>query len=289
MSEPWFLYAIAATLFYGIINFTYKTVARRGYSSLKILNIQALTVAAIAVFFTDIFSHPSVILRMILLYALLNSFFFAMGTILKMSALKYIPVNVAVPIGKLNSVFVIFIGIIFFAETPSITQGLGIILAMTAVFMLIKPQKQGIEARNLHLKGVFFVFLGAVSVAISITVGKIASDKVPNIDYVFFSYFFVAIYTFLTGRYIMGYRNGKKSLDLRGYLTGVILGTLNISGYLLILKAWATGPLSLVQAVFSLAMIISIVLARIFYREKFTPRNLAAVAISLIAVYLIKG
>ncbi|NLB35372.1 MAG: DMT family transporter [Elusimicrobia bacterium] len=289
MSEPWFIYAIFATLFYGLISFLYKTVAHRGYSSLKILNIQALTVAVIAGFFVGGFKHPASVFKMVLLFAALNSLFFALGTVLKMTALKYIPLNVAVPIGKLNSVFAIFIGIVFFHETPSKYQYLGIILAMTAVFLLIKPQSKGTEAKSLHLKGFLIAFFGAVSVAISVTAGKLASASVPKIDYVFFSYSFVALYTFLTGKTPIGSMDEGKSLDREGYLLGFVLGLLNLTGYLLILQAWAAGPMSLVQAVFSLSMIIAILLARIFYKEKFTPRNLIAITISLIAVYLIKG
>ncbi|MCD6310900.1 MAG: EamA family transporter, partial [Elusimicrobia bacterium] len=63
----------------------------------------------------------------------------------------------------------------------------------------------------------------------------------------------------------------------------------NITGYYMMLKAWSTGPLSLVQGIISLTMVISIILSATAYKEKFTLRIAVALTLSILAAFLIKG
>ena len=70
---------------------------------------------------------------------------------------------------------------------------------------------------------------------------------------------------------------------------GITIGLLNIAGYYLVLTAWSRGPLSLIQGILSTTMIITILLSRIAYRERFNWKNILAVILSLLAVLLIKG
>ncbi|MGM0442121.1 MAG: EamA family transporter [Elusimicrobiota bacterium] len=289
----WFVYVLLATIIYGTINVLYKLGTRRNYSGLKLLHFQALSVSLISLAFLIFTGNLTVeigALKYLFLFAALNSFFFAAGTVLKITALRYIPVNIAMPLDKLNTAFVILIGVVFLGERPTGQQYLGMLLAFFTVMLLSTAGKEKSDKRKeLKTKGIIIIITAALVVSFSITVGKLASTRVPKINYIFLSYSFVFVYTYLTKRYLISPAPVYEDIKPGIIGLGVVIGLLNFSGYYMILKAWELGPLSLVQGIFSLAMIVSIILARIFYKEKFTHKIILAIITSFISVLLIKG
>jgi len=289
----WFTYALGATFIYGIINFLYKVAAECGFRSFHLVNIQSVTVAVIAgaILFSSGAQFPDA--GAVLFYAGINSFFWALGTSFKISALKHIPANVAMPLNKLNSVFVMLIGIIFFADKPSLRQSAGMILAVITLIMLSQksaPVKDSPSDSKSHKHGVTYILVAAVAIALSMTTGKLAAMNVEKLPYIFLSYLMAGSYTFAARKFFFHREKALPSAKKRKLIfLGITLGALNITGYYMILKAWSTGPLSLVQGIISLTMIITIILSSIFYKEKFTPRIAVALALSMLAAFLIKG
>jgi len=289
----WFTYALGATFIYGVINFLYKVAAECGFKSFHLVNIQSFTVAVLAgaILFSSGAQFPDA--GAVLFYAGINSFFWALGTSFKISAMKHIPANVAMPLNKLNSVFVILIGIIFFADKPSLRQTAGMVLAVITLIMLSQKSasvKAELSDSKSHKRGVLYILVAAAAIALSMTTGKLAAMNVEKLPYIFLSYTLAAAYTFAARKFFFrGEKSGSSDKKTKLVLLGITLGALNITGYYLILKAWSTGPLSLVQGIISLTMIITIILSSIFYKEKFTPRIAVALALSVLAAFLIKG
>jgi drug/metabolite transporter (DMT)-like permease len=164
--------------------------------------------------------------------------------------------------------------------------------------MLATPsgKKMTAKEKNIHLKGVFLILTAAAATAISITAGKIASSgelfnvqKVDKFTYIWLSYTLVFIYTYIRKKFILKTGDVFKGASGRLIILGAAAGLLNFGGYYLILKAWEYGPLSLVQGIFSLSMVITIIFAAIIYKEKFTPLKITAIISAIIAALLIKG
>ncbi len=289
----WFFYVLLATFIYGLINILYKLGTRRNYSGLKLLHFQALAVSIISLgtlVYTENLLVDTGTLKYLIIFAGLNSFFFASGTVLKITALRYIPVNIAMPLDKLNSVFVILIGIIFLGERPELRQYLGMLLAFFTVLLLSSTGKsKTAKDKERRGKGIMIIVTAALVVSFSITVGKLASTRVPKINYIFLSYTLVFIYTYLTKKFIINPQPVYKDIKIGIIFLGSTIGLLNFTGYYFILKAWELGPLSLVQGIFSLSMVVSIIMARLFYNEKFTVKIVLAIITAFIAVFLIKG
>ncbi|MEA3506335.1 MAG: EamA family transporter [Elusimicrobiota bacterium] len=303
----WFPFVVAATFTYGFINFIYKISAHYGYSSLRLLNFQALTISVVSGIMVLSRARGINGLNSLLILAAINSLFFTAGTTLKITSLKFIPVNVAMPLGKLKTVFVMIIGLVVFADNPSFRQIAGMVLALATVFMLATPsgKKMTVEEKNIHLKGILLILTAAAAIAISITAGKIASsgelfnvEKVDKLTYIWLSYTLVFIYTYISKKFILKTGDRRKchvrcdvfkGAPARLVLLGAAAGVLNFGGYYLILKAWEYGPLSLVQGIFSLSMVITIIFAAIIYKEKFTPLKITAIISAIIAALLIKG
>ncbi|MBU4134502.1 DMT family transporter [bacterium] len=285
----WFTYVLAATLIYGVINFLYKVGAENGFQSLHLVNIQSVTVTLIAGIIMISRGNTPQDIRALLFFAALNSFFWAGGTSLKISAMKHIPANIAMPLNKLNSVFVIMIGLLFFGDSPSPKQYCGIALSTLTLFLLAKNNGvSGEEKSKSRRKGIIYILIAAVAIALSMTVGKLAAMKVEKIPYIFFSYAMASAFTFIGRKYIM---RPPKTASSKSKLTalGIAIGILNIAGYYLMLKAWSTGPISLVQGILSQTMVITLILSSIVYKEKFTIKITAALILSIIASLLIKG
>jgi len=289
----WFTYALGATFIYGVINFLYKVGAECGFRSFHLVNIQSVTVAVLAFAFLILSGSQFPDAGTVLFYAGINSFFWALGTSCKISAMKHIPANVAMPLNKLNSVFVMLIGIIFFADKPSLRQSAGMILAVITLIMLSKKTDAVKTARDnakSHKRGVIYILIAAVAIALSMTTGKLAAMNVEKLPYIFLSYLMAALYTFAARKFF--FRSEKplpSNKKIKLVLLGITLGGLNITGYYMMLKAWSTGPLSLVQGIVSLTMVISIILSAAAYKEKFTPRIAVALTLSILAAFLIKG
>ncbi|MCF6334733.1 MAG: EamA family transporter, partial [Spirochaetales bacterium] len=64
---------------------------------------------------------------------------------------------------------------------------------------------------------------------------------------------------------------------------------LNFAGYILVLKAFAAGSISLVQPIFALSILIPIFLSAFIYKEKVTLIRIWSIGLSLAAVLLIKN
>ncbi|MDO9513599.1 MAG: EamA family transporter [Elusimicrobiota bacterium] len=289
----WFTYALGATLIYGVINFLYKVGAECGFRSFHLVNIQSVTVAVIAGAILLLSGARFPDTAAVLFYAAINSFFWAAGTSFKISAMKHIPANVAMPLNKLNSVFVMLIGIIFFADKPSLRQSAGMVLAVITLIML--SQKNASEhaanpGSKSHRRGVIYILIAGFAIALSMTTGKLAAMNVEKLPYIFVSYLIAAGYTFAARKFFLrGEETICRGKKIKIILLGIALGALNTAGYYMMLKAWSDGPLSLVQGIVSLTMIITIILSAAVYKEKFTPRIAVALALAVLSAVLIKG
>ena len=127
--------------------------------------------------------------------------------------------------------------------------------------------------------------LAGLCTSISISFGRVASrSQINRIAYVMLSYGMVALLSFVWSRMI---RKERHAIEAAGAALAICAGCLNFAGYLLVLQAFSTGPLSLVHPVFSMAIIIPIALSAVVFKERLTPRNIIAVVLCLVAIVLI--
>ncbi len=288
----WFVFTISATVIYGLINFMYKVVAEYKLPSHKIVHTSAATISVLSFLIIIITQSEFVNWTHILFFALINSTFFGFGSIMKIQSLKNIPSSLAFPVTKMNSAFLIIYALILFDEKPAPLQWLGIAVSFSILayisFDLQKTKQIDIDKRRQWI-GLGFALLAAFSTSISMLTGKFASTEVPKLNYIFMSYTLVMIYTFIINKTMFKSREALSKTDKRKVLKfGVLIGMLNFGGYFLVLSAFATGPLSLIQGISSNSFIIPVVLAIIVYKEKFTYKNAIVVALAILSVLLIK-
>jgi len=283
----WLLYSLSATLFYGIMNFLYKIAAERRYMTPAVVLMASLTVVlCAAITFLIEGTSPDKLISA-LPYALANGTLFAFGALSKIKALKLAPASVVFPVNKSNVFFVILIGLFFFGDSPSPHQWLGI--SSSIVVLILLSSEQISLAENTTKKGLAFALLAALCTSFSLTAGKLASTRVDRTSYIFLSYSIVVLVSLATYRKRTTHDEKKRAFKSAGVLyTGGLIGLLNYFGYRLVLSAYATGSLSLVQPVMALSILIPIGLSSIVYREKLTFIRVISIGLTLASILLIK-
>ena len=284
----WLSYALSATFFYGILNFLYKVAAEKKYLNQAVILIAAVSVV-IASFITIIIRGTGFSeIVPALPYAAANGTLFAFGALAKFKALQFAPASVVFPVNKSNVLFVIIIGLLFFNETPSINQWAGM---GTSILVLILISSEQFKLSGKHtLKGIFYAVFAALCTSFSMTAGKLASTTVDRTTFILLSYTIVAVIS-LTGYLKHNYKKGKTETFKKPgiFIIGSFIGILNFLGYVLVLKAFAAGSISLVQPIFALSILLPIFLSALIYREKLTILRIISIILSLAAVLLIKN
>ncbi len=284
----WLTYSLFATLFYGLLNFLYKVAAEKKYMNQAVILIAASAVvisSAITIYFNKTgFSE----LIPALPYAAANGTLFAFGALAKFKALQFAPASVVFPVNKSNVLFVIIIGILFFNENPSLNQWAGV---GTSVLVLILISSEQFKLSGKHtFKGIFYAVFAALCTSFSMTAGKLASTRVDRTTFILISYAIVAVIS-LIGYYKHNNPEEKgRAFKKPGvFFIGSVIGLLNFAGYILVLKAFAAGSISLVQPIFALSILIPIFLSAFIYKEKVTLIRILSIGLSLAAVLLIKN
>lgn len=285
LNLSWFWLALTALFLYGIMNFLLKVAAEFKYDSFAVLNISAAVVALLSLLkisFSDIniFSVHNE-----LFFALINGFFFMLANVSKMSALKYAPANVIFPLTKLSIPLIFIYSIKFLGEKVNHIQIMGILLILF-VFYILSQNNGKSSQKKVRTKGIVLVLFAAFFVSISVTTGKIAvMHSVQKFVYMFFSYTIVTVGTIFFVKI-----RGKKFLwsNRHALKLGSAIGILNFAGYYAVLTAFSKGNLSLVQPIFSLSIIIPILLSLLFYKEKMTLKKAFALALTILAINLIR-
>ncbi|PKK89474.1 MAG: hypothetical protein CVV64_13745 [Candidatus Wallbacteria bacterium HGW-Wallbacteria-1] len=309
----WIVPTLISTVLYGFYNFGARVSSARGYNSSATIFISTLTVfigATLTLIYrihqniTPIATTPW---GAIMLLAAGNGFFFATGSSLKFKALEKIPGNIAFPVLKFNTLFVVLLSLPVFGEMPEPLQWAGILLAVAAIILLSGANRQsvpGFPTKNRtesqspchnpsqsFLKsmpegfsaGIALAILSALTTALSALINKTAALKSDRIAFIAFSY---AVSAAVSG-FMAIRKKGLRSTPTGQIMLGTGMGILNYIGFILILKAFSMGPLSVIHPIFSMSMVISVTLSTFVFREPFNRRTALALIAAVIAVILV--
>ncbi len=284
----WLSFSLLATLFYGLLNFLYKVGAEKKYRNQAVILVSASSVVVSALLMLIISGNGFSGIIQALPYALGNGTLFAFGALSKFKALKLAPASVIFPVNKSNVLFIILIGIVFFDESPSIKQWIGIGVSIL-VLILISAEQFRISGDS-PMKGVYFAFIAAICTSCSMTIGKMASVRVDRTAYIFLSYSIVAIISLIIFLNVTPGEERKTTFKTPGiFIIGITIGILNFAGYQLVLQAFANGSMSLVQPILALSILIPIFLSAIIYREKLTVLRVVCIGFTIASILLIKN
>jgi drug/metabolite transporter (DMT)-like permease len=282
----WYGLSIAALFLMGAQRFLYKVSAERNCNTALTTFSFMGTVTLLALIIFLVQESPVGDVKLLLIIALLNSCSFFVGTVTHIEALKHIPTTVAYPIIRLNAVVVVLFSILFFKDSLSLTQGLGIILAIL-VMLILAGQTETPERASKNMKrGLVLVFIALVAGSAASISSKFAAMYTNRIAFMTLSYFMGTLFSFGLRRNLA--TKGESAGHREALVIGVIMGLINFAGFYAFLKALSLGPLSIIVSITGLHFVIAIILSVVVYRERLTSLRILGVILTIVSVLLLR-
>jgi transporter family protein len=132
----WLVYAMGCVGLWGVWGFVAKLTTARGVHPLALSAISSVT-GAVLTWLTVYFVQPSLERTTTnLTFVLLTGICGSLGGIAFFLALGHGRASIVVPLSSLYPAITILLSVIFLGEHPSISQGIGIVLALVASILL---------------------------------------------------------------------------------------------------------------------------------------------------------
>lgn len=282
----WYTLAIIALFSYGIQNFLYKVSAERKCNSAWTTFSFMITVAVLSTALFFIFQEKVTKLYLLLPLSLVNAIGFLITTIAKIEALKNISANIAFPIIRMSAVLVVIFSVIYFKDSLSPAQIIGIILAILVIYILTtQNHKEKEDQKNFKL-GIILAFIALLFSALTTIAVKFAAITVSILGFIAISYIFNSFFSLGLRKKLQTEKENPNQKN--ALIIGFFIGLFNFIGFYIILKALTIGPLSIVASINSLSFVIAIILSVLIYKEKMTSKRIIGVLLAILAVILMK-
>jgi drug/metabolite transporter (DMT)-like permease len=282
----WFPFAVTALVMMGSQRFLYKVAVERSCSTVVTTLSFMGTVTVVSA--TAFFLRGAVVedIPYLLCVSLVNCLAFLGATLAHIEALKRLPAAIAYPLIRLDAVLVVLISLVFFHDRILGRQGLGIVLALAAAF-LIARERGGAGPSGCSGTGFLFIWaavLGGAAAAVSSRFAALHADKSA---FMALSYGLSTLFTAgLGARKGIGTPAGGHRDAI---LIGMVMGLLNVVGYYSYLEGLARGPLSLVTVITSMHFMVAVLLSLLIYRERLTRLRAVGIAFTVISLALLRA
>ena len=183
-------------------------------------------------------------------------------------------------------ILVLILGVVFLGERLSLLQAIGFILAVSVPILLIDRFE---HSRQKDLaKGIRYLLVSTAMIGGGTVLAKMAMSEGGDV----FTFSAIAYFVTIVGTGLMHVnasgteRRETPWIDV--FFIGVIAGVCQFLGFIMLLLAYQDGPMSIAYAINSTYILIPIVLSIWFYGEHWSVRKLVAIALSCLAVVLLR-
>ena len=284
--DHWYTYSTVALFFLGIQRFLYKVSAERRCNSAWTSFSFMGTVAFLSAVLFFALEETVRNVGFLLFIALANSLTFFIATMSNMEALKHVPASVAYPVIRLNAAVVVVFSILYFGDDLSAYQGLGILLAMSAVVILARDMAGKNESTKNTRLGFLFIGIAILAGALASISSKFAALYSNKMAFIAISYTFATLFSFASHKKAQTPDTNTHLRD--AFLIGFFMGLINLAGFYCYLKALSTGPLSIVTSITAMHFVIAIILSTVIYKEKLNPWRITGIFLTMVSVLLLR-
>ena len=275
----WFELALVSMFAYGVLDFLFKVAEERraDFSTLLLYYYWSAALIAFALFAlmpTAITNFP-----FIAFFAAAQVSFYLSANVLKLESLKHIKSVLAYPIFSLHGVVVAILAFFFLGESLDLAHYVGIALSVAAILLLIE------RGKHLRVSRGALLALGAMlCLAISAAITAAVVDQLVLLPFIAMSYFFA-----IGPSYVLEKRLHNRSGTTEGIAPlGIAMGLANVTAFFSLLLALQNGPASIVFPVSSLALLVSVVLSILVYKERLNAAKAFAILLALAAIVVMK-
>lgn len=284
---PWFAQALLALLFIGLQRFFYKVAAERGCGTVLTSVVFMGSVAAVSWLLFLLGADRGVPTVAMVLWGLVNGLAFLGSAALTMEALRHVPAAAGYSLTRLSTVLAAVFSIFYFHDRLQPRQLLGILLAVSVVFLCARGRAVGAQRPGARYRwGVMLALLAMLSGTVASVSSKFAALQADKWGFMAISYSFSTCAAVAMRRREW---NRLPSGPWRATLViGLAMAGLNLVGFYLLLLALETGPLAVIAPLTGLHFVIAIMLAAVVYRERPSLPNMAGMVMAIVAVLLMK-
>ncbi|MFK7780704.1 MAG: SMR family transporter [Candidatus Gracilibacteria bacterium] len=283
--EIWLIYAILSIFAAGLHNFTMKVAAEKNYD-VALISIFSYGISILLLSIYFIFNEIVIekgILLMLLIFSFINGFFFLLSMFTRIESMKSIDTVVFFPLYKtFGPIIVTCISIIYFGESLTFKEILGITVGITVPLLLLTKTENKIQ-KNLF-RGIILLIITAILTAISSAVSKEVMLREYNIyGFMLFSSFFGLFFSQIFYKH---QKRNKKIYNSDGIIKfSIITGLLHIISFYLFTSA-LVGNLAVVFTINSFSILIPIILSIFYYKEHFSLKKGLVILLSIASVLL---
>ncbi len=281
--QPWFLYALTTTLFWGVWGALIEIPEKAGFPATLGYIVWSLTMIPCALFALKLIKWNLDYDWKSICYGLIIGFLGSSGQLILFHALKEGPAYLVFPIISLSPTVTVLMSVLFLKESTTKRHWAGILIALFAILLMSyqEPQSSG-SGFLIWFALAIFVFLAW---GIQAFFMKLANNSMKA-ESIFF-------YMMITGillaplAYFMTDFNQPIYWGFKGLYLNIIIMTFNSIGALTLLYAIRYGKVIIVAPMTNaVAPLITILLSLIIYVVIPHPVIIAGMGTALVAVYL---
>jgi len=281
----WFLWALIAPVAFGIQSFLYRSVREKGCDKFIVTLVfmaVVLVLTLIMGLLTGVsFSPWAFTLGMGVLFGTS----FLLKTLAQLKALDYLPTSTVFPIGSSVVALTVLAGVVLFGESLTLLSVMGILLLVFAIIAIQWNPVKGSSAVN-HRRGLLFAFLVLLPSLVMEVVNKYAAMRADIGAFIIAAYASAIVASYVGHRSVRRKRHAasvKEAVHL-----GISIGVANFIGYVALLTALKSGPLSIVSPIQSLHVVTAVLLSRLVHKEELSVWKFVFVLVAVAGVVLLR-
>jgi len=284
VKEPWFVYTIITTLFWGTWGALIEIPGRSGFPPALVYIVWSLSMIPCALLGLVVIEWKLDYDLKSVLFGLTIGITGSGGQLALFKALSEGPAYLVFPIISLSPIVTVLLSVSFLNETTTKRHWIGIAIALVAIVLMSFQ-----EPDNNAIKGyVWFVFAIFVFLAWGVQAFYMKKANATMKAESIFFYMMVAGLLLAPVAYFMTDLDGQIFLGFKGPYLAALVSLLNSLGALTLVYAIRYGKVIIVAPLTNaVAPIITIVLSLLIYGVLPSPIIIAGIVFAMISVYLI--
>ncbi|SDZ29322.1 EamA family transporter [Thermoactinomyces sp. DSM 45892] len=208
------------------------------------------------------------------------------GNILFMKALDQGPASLTSPIINSNILFIVIMSVLFYNETLSLTESIGVSLLVLAIFIIPIDPNETLRIRN--KTWYLYVFVAMVLFFLRTGGLKITEElDRSNSMILFISYLMGVIWFAIDSFYKRGNLGSARSIKV-GWIWGLSSGIFSFAGMQAYTLALQDGPASIVSPIFATNSLVVALLSILVYKERLSPFQKLALVLLAVGLVIIR-
>ena len=281
--QPWLIYAIVTTLFWGVWGAFIEIPEKSGFPATLGYVVWSITMIPCAIFALSIIKWKLDSDRRSILLGSAVGFLGAGGQLILFHALVKVPAYLVFPIISLYPVVTVVLSVLFLKETTTKKHWYGIIAALFAIVMLSYQEPGNNGAGGLFwlvLPVIIFLLWGVQAYVMKF------SNETMRAESIFF-------YMMLTGVLLTPIALGMTDFSadvnwgFKGPYLAAMIQVLNALGALSLVYALRYGKAIIVVPMTALAPVITVILSLIIYAVIPHPVVIGGMVLTVVAIYLL--